>query len=111
MNLNGGLYLSHTGEPVSAPHTSPPQQTDCEWHGERNITLPTSFAINVKLAAAWRALALADVGFTSHLELEAQLVTSLRHRDVRFNVIELAADVVVDIVEFAALHVEGKAAV
>jgi len=85
VNLNGGLYLSHTGEPVSAPHTMP-TKTEAQWHGERNVDLPDQFPINVELAPTRRTLALGEVGLAGHLELEAQFVPSVGNRDVRFNV-------------------------
>ncbi len=88
----------------------PPARPISERHGERNVALPDQLAVDVKLTAARRALAVLDVGFAGHLELEAQLMASYGNRDVRFNVKELAADVVVDVVQLAILHVEGKTA-
>ena len=49
---------------------------------KRGEDLPDQLAVNVKLAAARRALAVLDVGFAGHLELEAQFVASYRNRDI-----------------------------
>ena len=62
------------------------------------------------MPAPWRGLAVRNIGFARDFELEAQRVTALRDGDVRFNVIEIGPELVVDIVELAGLHVEAIAA-
>ncbi len=110
MNLNGGLYLSHTGEPRVSPADDAAGKPDGDGHRERNVTLADKLLVDVQLGAARSALTVGDVGFACHFELEAQCVTALRDGEIRFDVIELAPDIVVDVVELAVLDVEAETA-
>src|SRR5208283_1704882 len=87
------------------------EQADSERVGQVDVAFSNKPCVEVELALAGRAFAVGEVGFPRHFELKAQLVTSCGNGLDRFYVIEVPADVVVGIAEFAVLNIKGVASV
>ena len=72
----------------------------------RKLATTDLLAINEKLDDARRALALLEVGLAGGLELHAQEVMAGGNRVLRFHIVVIDRDVVMNEAELAVLHVE-----
>ena len=95
-----------TAKPGLAPQVRPPGIEE-ERRRIRDIGVSDQLAIDIELASPRRTMAMWHVRLAGWLELEAQLVATLRHRFHRLHVKEFPTHVVVDIFELAILDIEA----
>ena len=78
--------------------------------GDRELAVGDELAVDVQLGPAGGALAVCEVGFPGGLELEAELMPARREPVRACYAVDLAADVLVGVVQPAVLDEEGPAA-